>query len=144
MDVALLPFNERFRELPPTAETFIVNGTSSDQLKRVREFLSFAFTASRVASKIVSVYSNRKSALSLSIAQDLSFVINRKLSLTNGISATRNCPVFFSGENWLRTYANDILSFSARCRRFNVNFWKTLKTILTILLESFVTYLLCL
>lgn len=36
MDVALLPFNERYRVLPPTAETFIVNGTNAEQMARVR------------------------------------------------------------------------------------------------------------
>lgn len=39
MDVALLPFNERYRELPPTAatETYVVNGTNPDQMARVRK-----------------------------------------------------------------------------------------------------------
>lgn len=42
VDIALLPFNVKFRELPPTAET-IVNDTSPEQLEKVRKFLSFAF-----------------------------------------------------------------------------------------------------
>lgn len=39
MDAALLPFNKRYRELPPTAstETYVVNGTSPDQMARVRK-----------------------------------------------------------------------------------------------------------
>lgn len=35
-DIALLPFNNRFRKLPPTADTIIINKTNTDQLERVR------------------------------------------------------------------------------------------------------------
>lgn len=38
LEVTILPFTDSVRELPPTAETFIVNGTSPDQLQRVRKF----------------------------------------------------------------------------------------------------------
>lgn len=35
LDVTVLPFTDTVRDLPPTAETFVINGTSPDQLARV-------------------------------------------------------------------------------------------------------------
>jgi len=102
MDVALLPFNERFRKLPPTAETVVINSTNLEQLERVSFFHLYLHTKTRA--RLHSCIPNGN--LSLSITQDLFFVINWKLSLMNGISATRNC--FFSSKNWLRTYVNDM------------------------------------
>lgn len=43
LEVTILPFTDSVRELPPTAETFIVNGTSPDQLPRVRKFFFFFY-----------------------------------------------------------------------------------------------------
>ncbi|KAL2717090.1 sphingomyelin phosphodiesterase-like isoform X1 [Vespula squamosa] len=33
-DVALLPFNNRFRKLPPTADNIVINETNPDRLAR--------------------------------------------------------------------------------------------------------------
>lgn len=107
MDVALLPFNERFRELPPTAETFVVNGTSVEQMARVKEshcwvlsrflrILVFCFAGHARATLHISVF--QKLAWGMGICTvtvdcvtSFSLMINRRLSLVENCSALYTC-----------------------------------------------------